>query len=148
MVQNGLAIPAANNESGGFIIEVVEIIYYANHKQDQICWISKTRARERKFWFYSDMLFSIIFRISGIVNLQHWIFFSFLVALLIHLFPIHSFSTPWKNLCFQGVDKGCIGNEWVKIFREKWSNFPFFGIKRAQWNVWNFCMELVLNREH
>ena len=146
LVQNGLATPAANNNSGGFIIEMVEI-YYANHKQDQICWISKTRARER-IDFIQTCYFSIIFRISGIVNLQQWIFFSLLVGLLIHLFPVHSSSTSWKHLCFQGVDNGCIGNEWVKIPREKWSNFPFFGIKRAQWNVWNFCVELVQNREH
>ena len=29
---------------------------------------------------------------------------------LTHLFPMHSFSTS----CFQRVEKGCIGNEWVK----------------------------------
>ena len=30
---------------------------------------------------------------------------------------MHPFSTPWKhqgNTCFQGIEKGCIGNEWVK----------------------------------
>ena len=31
---------------------------------------------------------------------------------LTHWFPMHPFSTTWK--CFQGVEKGCIGNEWVK----------------------------------
>ena len=29
--------------------------------------------------------------------------------LLTHSFPMHPFSTP-----FQGVEKGCIGNEWIK----------------------------------
>ena len=44
-----------------------------------------------------------------------------------HSFPIHPFSTPLKtseNLtvfrCFQGVEKGCIGNEWVNGFG--WTN--------------------------
>ena len=40
---------------------------------------------------------------------------------LIHLFPMHHFYTPWKTSekrltvlwCFQGVEKGCIGDEWV-----------------------------------
>ena len=41
---------------------------------------------------------------------------------LTNSFPMHPFSTPWKhrseNLaifwCFQGIEKECIGNEWVK----------------------------------
>ena len=37
---------------------------------------------------------------------------------LTHSFPMHPFSTPWKHQktlrCFQEVEKGCIGNEWVK----------------------------------
>ena len=38
---------------------------------------------------------------------------------LTHLFPMHPFSTPWKHqktdrICFQGVEKGCIGDKWVK----------------------------------
>ena len=39
---------------------------------------------------------------------------------LTHFFPMQSFFTPWKYQknrkvfwCFQGVEKGCIGNEWV-----------------------------------
>ena len=36
-----------------------------------------------------------------------------------HSFPMHSFSTPWKHQktlrCFQGVEKGCIGNKCVEI---------------------------------
>ena len=30
---------------------------------------------------------------------------------------MHPFSTPWKHqgkTCFQGIEKGGIGNEWVK----------------------------------
>ena len=30
---------------------------------------------------------------------------------LTHLFAMH----PFSNLCFQGVEKGCIGNKWVTI---------------------------------
>ena len=45
----------------------------------------------------------------------------YLTPLLTNLFPVHPFSTPWKHYYhltvfwyFQGVEKGCIGNEWVK----------------------------------
>ena len=31
---------------------------------------------------------------------------------LTHSFPMHPFSTPWKHQ--KGVEKGYIGNEWVK----------------------------------
>ena len=31
---------------------------------------------------------------------------------LTHSFPMHAFSTPWKH---RGLEKGCIGNEWVDI---------------------------------
>ena len=43
-------------------------------------------------------------------------------ARLTHLFPMHPFSTPWKHQktlrffwYFQWLEKGCIGNEWIKI---------------------------------
>ena len=43
-------------------------------------------------------------------------------SIITHLFPMHPFSSPWKhqkNLrffwCFQGEEKGCIGNKWVNI---------------------------------
>ena len=42
------------------------------------------------------------------------------VISLTHLFRMHSISTPLKHLknltvfwCFQGVEKGCIGNKWI-----------------------------------
>ena len=28
---------------------------------------------------------------------------------------MYPFSTPWKPQDFQGVEKGCIGNEWIKV---------------------------------
>ena len=41
--------------------------------------------------------------------------------LLTHSFQMHPFSTPLKTsenrkifYCFLGVEKGCIGNKWVK----------------------------------
>ena len=40
---------------------------------------------------------------------------------LTHSFPIHPFSTPWKHQnrkifwSFQGVEKECTGNRWVKL---------------------------------
>ena len=73
------------------------------------------------------------------------------ISVLTHLFPMHPFSTPWKHKktvkvsCFQGVEKGCIGNESVNnstvlfvqnsvinkfqaissIFLPQWSNAKF-----------------------
>ena len=35
--------------------------------------------------------------------------------LVTHSFPIHPFSTSWKHECFQEVEKGCIGKEWVNV---------------------------------
>ena len=35
------------------------------------------------------------------------------------LFPAHPYSTPWK---YQGVEKGCIGNKWLKLLNFKNSN--------------------------
>ena len=40
-----------------------------------------------------------------------------LVSLLIHLFPIHPFSTTW---CFQWVEKGYFRNKWVKQLIAIW----------------------------
>ena len=38
-----------------------------------------------------------------------------------HSFLMHPFSTPWKHQkTFQGIEKGCIGNESVK------ESFPFY----------------------
>ena len=44
-------------------------------------------------------------------------------ATVTHLFPMHPFSIPLKTSetrkafwCFQGVEKGCAGNEWVKLY--------------------------------
>ena len=33
---------------------------------------------------------------------------------------MHPFSIPWKHLCFQGVDKGCIGNKWDNTIILRW----------------------------
>ena len=59
------------------------------------------------------------------------IFLMFSSLSLTHSFPMHPFSTPWKHLtvfwCFQGVGKGCIGNEWVKkvniYYYRNWSGY-------------------------
>ena len=43
-----------------------------------------------------------------------------------HLFPMHPFSTPFFYMvfwCFQGVEKGCIGNKWVK---KSWYRTQYF----------------------
>ena len=49
---------------------------------------------------------------------------------LTHLFPMHPFSTPFSThltvfWCFQGVENGCIGNNWVKL------DVTDFKVKRA-----------------
>ena len=52
------------------------------------------------------------FDIRGVKN--------FIMTLLSHSFLIYSFSSLWKHQktlvfgCLQGVEKGCIGDEWVK----------------------------------
>ena len=53
--------------------------------------------------------------------------------ILTHFFPMHPFSTPLKTSenhkvfwCFQGVEKGCIGNEWVKNGSWVFSNVNTF----------------------
>ena len=50
-------------------------------------------------------------------------------VILTHSFPMHPFSTPlitsenrWVFWCFQGVEKGCTGNEWVKTKRGRYFN--------------------------
>ena len=57
------------------------------------------------------------------------------VISLTHLFRMHSISTTLKHLknltvfwCFQGVEKGCIGNGWVK----PQVNSPFYTSWRNQ----------------
>ena len=61
------------------------------------------------------------------------------------------FSTPWKHQktskvfwCFQGVEKGCIGNEWVKVDGEY--NFSFFKSnisRKGEWRKekWDYFIE-------
>ena len=50
---------------------------------------------------------------------------------LSHSFLMHSFSTPWKHqktfgfLCLQGVEKGCIGNEWVNTCKSLRNNLQW-----------------------
>ena len=51
---------------------------------------------------------------------------------LTHSFPVHPFSTSRKHQktlqlsCFQGVEKGCTGNEWVNetAYRHPWLLLP------------------------
>ena len=60
--------------------------------------------------------------VFGSVPLSFWGFYYIIDAidLLIYLFPMHPFSAPSKHqktvfCCFQGVEKGCIGNKWVNV---------------------------------
>ena len=56
---------------------------------------------------------------------------------LTHSFPVHPFSTPWKHesckvfWCFREVEKGCTGNEWVKLEKR----FVARLIEKATWNL-------------
>ena len=45
------------------------------------------------------------------------------VISLTHSFPMHPFSTPWF---FQGLEKGCIGNKWVNLFRMRASRYSIY----------------------
>ena len=62
-------------------------------------------------------------------------------AYLTHSLPMHPFSTPWKhqkNLtvfwCFHGVEKWCIGNEWVKTMSTIYGGTIFVTISTE--NIW------------
>ena len=44
------------------------------------------------------------------------------------LFPMHPFSTPWKHL---GLEKGCIGNKWVKNSYSVRNSWKFMERKEA-----------------
>ena len=69
-----------DNDSGGLIIEVAEITCDANHKQN--VEYRKREPGKENFDFIQTCHFSIICRISGTANLQYFIFFRFLDALL------------------------------------------------------------------
>ena len=54
---------------------------------------------------------------------------------LIHSFPMHSFSTRrrhQKTSCFQGVEKKCIGNEWVNYFHKTSTTEVLQGLMNIQ----------------
>ena len=49
------------------------------------------------------------------------------------MLPVHPFSTPWKHQntlrfsdVFRGVEKGCIGDKWVNLFK-KWESIKIGG---------------------
>ena len=77
-----------------------------------------TRRRHSQF-HCSNASHSVINKnIRGIQHVTVILPFSLvLLYLLTYSFPIHS-SLPPENItvfrCFQGVEKGCIGDEWVK----------------------------------
>ena len=75
--------------------------------------------------------FNIVF--SSTTQIDLWIYQSFFTSfedyiffqLLTHLFPMHSFSTPWKHQktfrfsdVFKGVEKRCTGSKCVKHTQE------------------------------
>ena len=70
-----------------------------------------------QYWVFKLFLHRIFLRFTSADSYLH--VFS---AKLTHSFPLHPFSTPWKHrktLRFsdvfrEGVEKGCIGNEWAK----------------------------------
>ena len=59
---------------------------------------------------------------------------------LTHLFSVHPFSTPWKRQKrrfwrFQGVEKRCIRNKWVKIaVPKRLAKFLKNACEREHWN--------------
>ena len=53
---------------------------------------------------------------------------------------MHPFCTPWK--CFQGVEKECIGNKWVKVSKF-WARASFILLKKS---VAGFLLQFVSNK--
>ena len=41
-----------------------------------------------------------------------------------HSLPMHPFSTTLTVFCYQGGEKGCTGNKWVNIMRDRAHNRP------------------------
>ena len=73
---------------------------------------------------------------------------------LTHSFPMHPFSTPTPQRkktsenhkvfwCFHGVEKGCIGNEWVKTFKIHLTRA--FNSHNPKWIKLNKCLRLCLS---
>ena len=66
---------------------------------------------------------------------------------LTRLFPMHPFSAPLKTenitvfWCFPGVEKGCIGNKWVKVTRFSYKNV--FWITASNSRILDFFMAIV-----
>ena len=62
---------------------------------------------------------------------------------LTHSFPMHPFSTSWKHQktlrCFQEVEKGCIGNEWVKMCSDLLIGKMFLKMVLKTAVFWRFC---------
>ena len=55
--------------------------------------------------------------------------FQYPLTILTYSFPMHP-SVFW---CFQGVEKGCIGNEWVKLIHEEALNLPLVVVGVNHW---------------
>ena len=79
-------------------------------------------------------------------NISEWFLTPLHLLKLIHLFPMHPFSSPLKiseNLtvfwCFQGVEKGCIRNKWVNRI---YVNSIKVVIMRGNFMKWNFKIRL------
>ena len=98
-----------------------------------------------------------------------------ILSFLTHSFPVHPFFTPWKHqVMLSGIEKGCIGNEWVKSqqllkkmieivlytmlgwsrccqmlwkFRRNYETiFVFFLNRNAPYSFWTFLRDIfVLN---
>ena len=64
-----------------------------------------------------NILYVITFTTYFIAILQVWLMtMPFTQVYLTHLFPMHPFSTHLTVFwCFQGVEKGCIGNKWLNL---------------------------------
>ena len=77
------------------------------------------------------------------------------LLVLTHTFPMHPFSIPWNIRCFQWVEKGCIGKEWVKQSSDsmisQWRHFQVMfktGSKSAILHEYSEYLPSILNKSY
>ena len=80
-------------------------------------------------------------QINSVVSIswEHWLLLTLkeshpIICSLTHLFPMHTFSIPWKHQKTLRW-KGCVGNKWVNIYTTE-IDIQFLGNKISKIAFW------------